>query len=95
MDEAIPKSTPFDICARCMTPVPRSAVRCPNCAMPHRHPRNTTLWLGVAVALAVVFVMAVMLYSIRGDDLANQPGEGAEQQQSAPAAPDKPPPLNQ
>jgi uncharacterized paraquat-inducible protein A len=75
-----------------MQPVPPDMARCPRCATPHRNGRRTSLWLGAAIALAVAFVVGLMIYSIRQDDIMNSPSEGTEQ--SVPAQPDKPPPLN-
>jgi hypothetical protein len=54
------------------------------------------LWFGGAMALAVAFVIGLMIYSIHGDDVMNSPPTGAEQSApSGPDKPDKPPPLNQ
>lgn len=75
-----------------MQPVPANARRCPYCATPHRNSKRTTLWLGVALALAVAFVIGLMLKSIRDEDFRNSPPAGTEQ--STPSGPDKPPPLN-
>jgi len=75
-----------------MQPVPANAARCPYCATPHKNSRRTSLWLGAAIGLAVVFVIGLMIYSIRMDDVMNSPPGGTEQ--SAPAQPDSPPPLN-
>jgi len=46
----------------------------------------------VGIALALAFVVGIMVYAIRMDDLMNTPPEGTEQ--SVPAPPAQPVPLN-
>ena len=92
MKETEEQAISTDLCARCKQPVARDAARCARCGTPHKSSHRTTLWLGAGIGVAVLFVLGLMLYSIRQEDIANTP---SPTEQSAPAQPDKPPPLNQ
>ena len=47
-----------------------------------------TLWLAGGITLAVAFVIGLMMYSMRMEDIMNSPSPGTEQ--SAPALPGNP-----
>jgi predicted amidophosphoribosyltransferase len=78
-------SSPGDVCARCMQPVPKNAARCPRCGTPQGHnPRRTGVLLGMVLVLSMVFVIWLMVKAIHEEDLRKgSPGST----QHAPSAP--------
>ncbi|MGA3015830.1 MAG: hypothetical protein ABSF62_01835 [Bryobacteraceae bacterium] len=77
-----------DICHRCLQPVQRRAARCPHCGsrLPHAW-YMTLIPLGILGLLALVFVAALVIKSIRNEDIENAPPQAQTQEEPPLGAP--------
>jgi hypothetical protein len=76
------------ICHRCLQPVQKRAARCPHCGSRLHHAWYLPLIpLGILGLLALVFVAALILKSIRDEEIENAPPQGQAQEDPALGAP--------
>ena len=74
------------VCHRCMQPVSDRAVRCPHCGTPQGPRRRaTTVLIGSAALLALLFAVCVMFAAFRNEEARNAAPENQTQsEQPAP-----------
>jgi hypothetical protein len=80
-------------CPRCKQPVPPNASVCFHCGDRLVSTQRIPLYIGIVGVLALIFVAVIMMRVAQKNDFADKPAAG-DTEHSAPAAPDKQPPLN-
>jgi hypothetical protein len=80
--------TVMGLCSRCSRTIPAKAAKCPYCGLKQSQGRHFPLFLGVCGLMALVFVIGLMIYSIRQSDIQANPDP--ENLRSAPAPARKP-----
>jgi hypothetical protein len=88
------RSRAEDVCPRCMLAIKVDARRCPHCAEHLSATSKFPLYVGIVGLLALIFVAFIMIKTIRQSDLNADTPPTDDQQNSQPAQPDKPLPLN-
>ena len=89
--EPVMEDPKADRCPRCLQTVPPRASRCPGCGQPIHSMRPLIFAIGIAGALALVFVMLVMYRLARNEDAANAPVPVDQNAAQQPLFPDSPP----